>query len=251
MRTLSIFFLTTLSVSLVAQEEAAPAKPQTKADSKAASPESKQEGKPAKVLSLGMRAQGDIVLKDIDGNEHRAKSYQGKITVVNFYSIECPIQAAWDDRLAALQNEFAKQGVVFLHIDSNRTEIGDVAPPASGDEKPYDEIRQHLKAKKLPFTVLVDHGNVVADALGAKTTPDVFVFEKSGKLVYRGLVDDDQRNRKGDQAKRYVHDVLTKLVAGEQVEASETKPQGCSIKRVPKAQPAVEPAAAGKKSDGG
>lgn len=226
-----------MSAGLVAQEQTDPKKPETrpaaKPEAKATDADAAAVNKP-KALSLGTRANGGIALKDIDGNEHRAKSYQGKVTVVNFYSIQCPIQAAWDDRLAAIQNEFAKQDVVFLNINSNRTEIGDQPPAQKEGEKPYDEIRQHLQAKKLPFTVLVDHGNVVADAFGAKTTPDIFVFGKDGKLVYRGLVDDDQAQRKGDEAKRYLHDVLTKLVKGETVEAFETKPQGCSIKRMPK-----------------
>ncbi|MEZ5962286.1 MAG: redoxin domain-containing protein [Planctomycetota bacterium] len=235
---LATVLLATLSATLVAQEQTDPKKPETKPaakpDVQATQTQDAAASKPL-VLSLGMRASGGIVLKDIDGNEHRAKSYQGKVTVVNFYSTQCPIQAAWDDRLAAIQNEFGKKDVVFLNIDSNRTEIGDQPPVVSGDEKPYDSIRKHLKAKDLPFTVLVDHGNVVADLFGAKTTPDIFVFGKDGKLVYRGLIDDDQAQRKGDQAKRYLHDVLTKLVAGETVEAFETKPQGCSIKRMPKA----------------
>ena len=234
MRTLSLFLFASLSPFLAAQETGAP-KPAVK-------PAEATQKAEMKTLSLNTRANGGIVLKDIDGNEHKAKSFQGKITVVNFYSTTCPIQAAWDDRLAAIQNEFSKKDVVFLNINSNRSEIGETPPVAKDGEKPYDNIRKHLAAKNLPFKVLVDHGNVVADAFGAKTTPDVFVFGKNGKLVYRGLVDDDQANKLGDKANRHLNNVLTKLVAGETVESYETKPQGCSIKRMPKA-PAAEPAA--------
>lgn len=234
MRTLSVCLFASLSTLLSAQEPVTTAKP----DAKPA--EATQKAEP-KTLSLNTRANGGIVLKDIDGNEHKAKSYQGKITVVNFYSITCPIQAAWDDRLAAIQNEFSKKDVVFLNINSNHGEIGATPPAAKDGEKPYDNIRQHLKAKNLPFKVLVDHGNVVADAFGAKTTPDVYVFGKNGKLVYRGAVDDDQGNKLGEKANRHLHNVLTKLVAGETVEAFETKSVGCPVKRLPKA-PAAEPA---------
>ena len=247
MRTFSsVLLLAALVPAVAAQEHATPTKPETQKPEVKVEKTDKAAMEP-KVLSLGNRANGGILLKDIDGNEHRAKSFQGKITVVNFYSIECPIQAAWDDRLAAIQNEFSGKDVMFLSIDSNVGEIGETAPQAKDGEKPYENIRKHLKAKKLPFKVLVDHGNVVADAWGAKTTPDVFVFGKDGKLVYRGLVDNDQANKLGDKATRHLHDVLGKLVAGEKVEASQTTPQGCGIKRVKKA--ASAPAAAPAKTD--
>jgi hypothetical protein len=121
---------------------------------------------------------------------------------------------------------------VFLSIDSNVSEIGREAPRVDGIVAPYAGVRQHLKERGLPYTVLVDHGNVVADYFEAKTTPHVFVFGKDGKLVYRGLVDDDQMEAKGDKAKHYLRDTLEQLLAGKQVEPFETTPIGCSIKRV-------------------
>jgi len=244
-----VVILAGIAAGLAAQE-GAPKKPDPKpAAAKSGDAGVAAESK-AKELTLGSRANRDLVLKDIDGKEHRARDYQGKITVVNFFSIQCPVQAAYDRRLADLQEEFSKQGVVFLHIDANVTEIGKAPPKASEDEPAYDDIRQHLKGKDLPFTVLVDHGNVVADAFGAKTTPDVFVFGKDGKLVYRGLVDDDQRDAKGDKAKRYVHDVLGKLCADEKVEPSQTTPVGCNIKRVPKPKAKAAEGTEGKRSGG-
>lgn len=64
-----------------------------------------------------------------------AHEFMGKVTVVNFYSIQCPIQRAWDGRLA-IQKEFESQGVVFLHIDSNVTEIGEEAPSPTASRSP-------------------------------------------------------------------------------------------------------------------
>ncbi len=185
-----------------------------------------------KVLQLGQRLDGNVTLLDIDGKSQKAHDLMGTVTVVSFYSIQCPVQAAWDRRLADIQKDFAAQGVTFLHIDSNVTEIGAEPTKAEGDAKPYANIRDHLKAKDLPFRVFVDHGNKVADLFDAKTTPHVYVFGKDGRLVYRGLVDDDQKDRNQEGRTNHLRDVLGKLLKDEKVEPFATKEQGCSIKRV-------------------
>ena len=192
----------------------------------------KQEQDAPKTLQLGQRVNGATTLLDLDGKPVKAQDQMGKITVVNFYSIQCPIQRAWDKRLAEIQTEFGKQGVVFLHIDSNVTEIGAAPPAADGDEEPYAKVKEHLKKNELPFRVLADHGNKVADMFDAKTTPHIYVFGKDGKLVYKGLVDDDQKNQNADSRKNYLRDVLGSLLKGEKVEPFATKEVGCTIKRV-------------------
>lgn len=219
-----------LATPLFAQEPGkAPAKPAPAAAEKAAAP---------KTLQLGQRLNGETTLLDIDGKPQNAHELLGTVTVVNFYSIKCPIQAAWDERLAQIQKDFEGQGVVFLHIDSNATEIGETPPKPEGDAKPYADIREHLKVKGLPFRVLIDHGNKVADLFEAKTTPHVYVFGKDGKLAYKGLVDDDQKNRNADKRQNHLRDVLGKILKGDKIEPFATKEEGCSIKRV-KALPAA------------
>lgn len=205
-----------------------------------------------KVLQLGGRIAGDLQLLDIDGKPQRAEDLKGKVTVVNFYSIQCPIQAAWDQRLADIQKAFATQGVVFLHIDSNVSEIGEQPPAADAEGKPYDKVRVHLQKKQLPFRVLVDHGNKVADLFGATTTPHVYVFAADGRLVYRGLVDDDQRGNRAEERTNHLRDTLTQLVAGKPVEPFATKEVGCSIKRVGKGERGGRrPRGEGRGRDGG
>ena len=71
-----------------------------------------------------------------------------------------------------------------------------------------------------------------ADLFAATSTPHVYVFGVDGKLVYKGLVDDDQRDNKPDTRTNYLRDVLGKLTKGETVEPSSTREVGCSIKRV-------------------
>lgn len=225
--------LSCLAVPLIAQDPPPRPSPAPVSDPLPDAP--KAQEKPAekpKVLELGQRLDGSTTLLDIDGKPQKAQDLMGQITVVNFYSIQCPVQAAWDGRLAQIQKDLADKGVTFLHIASNQTEIGAEPQKATGDSKPYDNIRQHLAKKELPYRVLVDHGNKVADLFGATSTPHVYVFGKDGRLVYKGLVDDDQRDQKADSRQNHLRDVLGKLLQGEKVEPFATKEVGCSIKRV-------------------
>lgn len=217
-------------------------------------PESKQQEPKTdapKKLQLGTRVDGKTILSDIDGKPVMAQEFMGKITVVNFYSIQCPIQRAWDGRLAEIQKEFEAQGVVFLHINSNVTEIGENPPAADAEQKPYAKIRDHLQEQKLPFRVLADHGNKMADFFEARTTPHIYVFGQDGRLVYKGLVDDDQKNRNAEKRTNYLRDTLGKLIKNEKVEPFATKEEGCSIKRVKREKPApVDKAKAGGSKGG-
>ena len=232
MNSLSRLLLTScLCLPLLAQEPPTPAPNPTPTPAEDTKQQEPKTDAPKK-LQLGTRVDGKTMLSDIDGKPVRAQEFMGKITVVNFYSIQCPIQAAWDSRLAEIQKEFEAQGVIFLHIDSNVTEIGEEPPKADGEKKPYDNVRQHLKEKGLPFRVLADHGNKIADFFEAKTTPHVYVFGQDGKLVYKGLVDDDQKNRNAEKRNNYLRDVLGKLSKNEKIEAFTTKEEGCSIKRL-------------------
>lgn len=235
MKTLSRLLLTScLCLPLAAQEPPKPA-PDAKPPVENKQGDAKPKAEAPKTLQLGQRVNGEITLLDLDGKTVKAHEQMGKLTVVSFYSIQCPIQAAWDQRLAQLQKDFEAKGVTFLHIDSNTSEI-DAGKSRDGAEITKEQrlqtIRDHLKTKSLPFRVLVDQDNKVADLFDAKTTPHVYVFGKDGKLVYKGLVDDDQKDRNADKRNNYVRDVLGKLLKDEKVEPFSTKEEGCSIKRV-------------------
>jgi hypothetical protein len=101
------------------------------------------------------------------------------VLVLVFWSRQCPWVERWNPDLEALVQEFAKQPRVrFAVVDSDKNETGD--PNA---------IRDYLAKAKYTFTVYLDRGNVLADALGATTTPHCFVFRER-KLVYTGRIND-------------------------------------------------------------
>ena len=140
-----------------------------------------------------------------------------KAVVVIFIATKCPYSNAYNVRMRDLAASYAKQGVMFLGINSNNTE-------------PEAEVRSHAKEHGLVFPIAKDPGNKVADMYDAKRTPEVFVVTPDGKLKYHGRIDDNSE----DAAKVTSPDLknaLDSLLAGKPLEKAETKAFGCTIKR--------------------
>ena len=137
-------------------------------------------------------------------------------TVVMFTSTRCPISNAYDERMTALADRYAPQGVAFVAINANHNE-------------PMSEVRSHTQEHKFPFPVLKDGDDKVADAYDAHVTPETYVITADGTLVYHGRIDNSD-----DPSQVKTHDLaaaLDQVLANQPVAKSHTKAFGCSIKR--------------------
>jgi peroxiredoxin len=162
-----------------------------------------------------------IDLKDVDGKAWSVADLKGKkATVVVFIGTECPINNAYMPRLAELHKEYAEQGVQFLAINSNKQDTA-------------AKIAAHVKEYEIPFPVLKDRGQAIADAFGATKTPEAFVLDADLKVRYDGRIDDKfglgfQRAQPSrDDLKLALDDVL----AGRKVAEAECPVAGCWIGR--------------------
>jgi peroxiredoxin len=159
----------------------------------------------------------DFTLPDADGKRHALASLKGKSgTVLIFVATKCPVSNAYNARMQKLSEDFRARGVNVVGINSNSTE-------------PAAEVKQHAAEKGLTFTMLKDAGNTVADRYDAQVTPEAYLLDASGKLVYRGRIDN---SRNGDSiTSSELRDAVEAMLAGKPVEKSEVKAFGCSIKR--------------------
>ncbi|HOE67264.1 MAG TPA: redoxin domain-containing protein [Candidatus Hydrogenedentes bacterium] len=170
-------------------------------------------------LQPGMAAP-DFVLQDHAGKTHALADYKNKIVVLNFSSQLCPWSIAVDKDLPRLAAEYASKDVVVLSIDSHK------------DTRP-DEIKAYAEEHKLPYPILKDAGNAYADAVGATRTPEFFVLNKEGKIVYHGPFDDRKApDETGETA--HLKTAIDETIAGTPVSRAEIPAWGCSIKRVKK-----------------
>jgi peroxiredoxin len=159
----------------------------------------------------------DFTLPDADGREHTLASLKGKAgTVVLFIATKCPVSNAYNERMAKLAADYGARGVNVVGINSNSTE-------------PAAQVRSHAAEKGLTFTILKDAGNQVADRFDAQYTPEAYLLDAAGKLVYHGRID-NSKNPDGVTTSD-LRDAIEATLAGRAVERPEVKGFGCSIKR--------------------
>jgi peroxiredoxin len=141
-----------------------------------------------------------------------------KAVVVMFIATKCPYSNAYNDRMRDIANGYARQGVLFLGINSNKTE-------------PAEETRAHAKQHGFTFPVAKDPENKVADLYDARHTPEIFVVDPQGVLRYHGRIDENYEDA-SKVTSPDLKNALDALLAGKPVQKAETKAFGCSIKRV-------------------
>ncbi|MFL6254989.1 MAG: thioredoxin family protein [Pyrinomonadaceae bacterium] len=159
----------------------------------------------------------DFKLPDADGKEYTLASLKGsKGTVLIFVATRCPVSNAYNERMQKLSEDFRAKGVNVVGINSNSTES-----PA--------EVKSHAAEKGLTFTILKDTGNRIADRFNAQSTPEAYLLDASGKLVYHGRID-NSKNVDGVTTND-LRDAIEATLAGRAIEKPEVKAFGCSIRR--------------------
>lgn len=174
---------------------------------------------------------GTHKMKDISGKEITLQESKGENGLLVVFSCNtCPFvigngddNAGWEGRYGAVADSATKNKIGMVLVNSNEAKRGD------GDS--FDDMVKRSKEKGYKSKYVVDLNSMVANAFGAKTTPHVFLFDKNLKLVYRGSIDDNVRVP-GEVKEHYLFNALNEVAAGKTPKVTDTKPVGCSIKRV-------------------
>lgn len=155
----------------------------------------------------------DFRATDLDGRSFSLQeSRRANLAVaVIFISTICPYSNYFNARMKELAADFGKRGVLVIGVNSNASETA-------------DEARKHAAKNGHTFPILKDSGNRIADLLGARRTPEVFVIDHEGRLRCHGRIESkigtpDLKN------------ALEALIAGRAVKPAETKSFGCAIQR--------------------
>jgi peroxiredoxin len=164
----------------------------------------------------------DFSLKDTQGKPVSLAMFKDrKAVVVVFTGTECPINNSYMPRLAELHQEYAPRGVQFLAVNANRQD----------DPR---RVAEHARKNGVPFPVLKDEGNRVADQFAARRTPEAFVLDAERKVRYQGRIDDQfgVGYRRPKPTRRDLAAAIDEVLAGKEVSRPTTPVAGCRIARV-------------------
>jgi peroxiredoxin len=172
---------------------------------------------------LGSQAP-DFQLRDVVTGTliSRADAAGPKGMLVMFICRHCPFVKHVQDELAKIGRDYAGRGVGIVAISSN-----DVA---SHPEDSPTKLAYQAQELQFTFPYLFDESQEVARAYDAQCTPDFFLYDAQGKLVYRGQLDDSRPGGDIPVTGRDLRAALDALIAGREIAAEQRPSLGCNIK---------------------
>ena len=169
----------------------------------------------------------DFKLPDLSSEQHELSDYKGKYVVLEWVNFGCPFvkKHYGTQNMQTLQKEFTDKGVVWLSICSS-------APGKHGNETPDAAKKGISKFGWAASAYLVEADGKVGKLYNAKTTPNMFVVDSQGTLIYAGAIDDKPTPNPAtvSGANNYVRAALREASSGNAVSVPSTKPYGCAVK---------------------
>lgn len=139
----------------------------------------------------------------------------------------CPFVIAYEDRYPEIEMWAKKANLGLALINSNEAKRN---KEESMDDS-LEAMQAHAKEANYDCYYLLDKDHALADAIGAFTTPEVFLFNSKKELVYKGAIDDNWKD-KSEVKQEYLVDAIVSLMKGDKIKLTEAKGRGCSIKRL-------------------
>ncbi|MFL5773830.1 MAG: thioredoxin family protein [Flavisolibacter sp.] len=166
----------------------------------------------------------DVKLKDISGKEITLKQAAGKNGLLVMFSCNtCPYVVKNQKRTLDVCRYAQAQNIGVILVNSNEAQ--------RQDDDSFDAMKEYAKEQGYAWYYVVDKNSEVADAFGANRTPENFLFDKEGKLVYHGAIDDNPSDP--DHVKRsHLREALNDLVSGKEIAVKTSRSVGCNIKRL-------------------
>ena len=168
----------------------------------------------------------DFTGTDINGKTVKLSDYAGKIVVIESYNSDCPFcnNHYKTGAMQALQTDLAAKGVVWLIVNS--------VNPKNMSHRTPEQAQKEMADKKITANAWIDDSSgVIGHLYGMETTPQMFVIDKAGTLVYNGAIDDKaDPSHDPKTARNYAREAVDEMIAGKPVAVSQTKPYGCSVK---------------------
>jgi peroxiredoxin len=177
---------------------------------------------PSNMRELGTLMPSFDLPDTVSGKRVSSDSLSGKPAVVLFICNHCPYVKHIRQGLADFGRMCRERGVGMVAISSN-----DVAQyPEDGPEAMALEAKQ----SGYVFPYLFDASQEVARAFDAACTPDLYIYDASGLLAYRGQFDDSRPKNNAPVDGKDARAAVEALLAGAPPSSDQRPSIGCNIK---------------------
>ncbi len=214
---LSLLLLTIVSDAAFAQNKQAVSKP-------APPPPAGANAVPPS-LRIGARIPNEgMVLMGVDNRPTTLmQSKQENGLLVMFSCNTCPYVVKAQPKTDEIMQLAKSLHIGMVIINSNEAQRTDEDSP--------DAMRRYAEEHKYSVPYLRDENSMMANLFGATRTPEVFLFNAEGKLVYKGALEDNPAEP-AKSKQFYLMNAVKALAAKQPINPAETKSIGCSIKRM-------------------
>ena len=143
-------------------------------------------------------------------------------SLVMFICNHCPFVKHVMPELGRLADDYLPRGVRLAAINSNDVEIYPQDDP--------ENMRELARSRGWKFPFLFDRDQQVAKAFRAACTPDFYVFDRAGNLVYRGQLDASRPNNDVAVTGADLRAALDAVLSGKPTAREQVPSLGCNIK---------------------
>jgi thioredoxin-related protein len=162
-------------------------------------------------------------MKDVSGKElslGEIKTNKGLLVI--FSCNTCPYVIKNQSRSYEVCKYAMGSGMGVAVLNSNEAN-------RSGSES-YNDMKAYANEQGYGWNYLVDENSTLANAFGANRTPECFLFDAAGKLVYHGAIDDNPSDAAA-VSRKHLLVAIEEVLAGKEVSLKESRSVGCGIKR--------------------
>ena len=159
-------------------------------------------------LEIGDRI-GPVGLVTLDGRALTMTNYaERRGTVIVFLSARSDVANPETQALNELNSRLRLRGILFVGVFPNTAES-------------TDEVRRFAQTQGLMFPIYRDPGGTAARQFGANVTPEAWLVDDTGALVYRGAI--------GDTNGPGLSEAIASFLAGEPLKSPRVPAQGVPI----------------------
>lgn len=163
----------------------------------------------------------------VEGDSLNLADLHGKTVILEWTNHECPfVQKHYESgNIPKLQKQAASQGIVWLQVISS-------VPGKQGFVEPATAKKLNQDRGATPANTILDASGAIGKLYAATNTPQLFIIDPKGILLYKGGIDSIASADKEDiaSAENYIDSALKELAAGKPISKAATKPYGCTVK---------------------